>query len=216
MLVPDLQSTKELATEKNTKAPEGATTGATAGGAIGGTFGLLAGIGALAIPGLGPFIAAGPIMGALAGVGAGAATGGLWGTEFWAASSQGGTDGGNTFYLAYRDNSADGAARAEAGTVDNLNLAITSLEFDPQIIGTPAMFGGTCFSTTPPSPCTLTVSVPLSALGISSGNGLYGLTGLSTYFFGSTNRPPLLRVELGNSEQADATAPIDYLGSGTP
>ena len=145
----------------------------------------------------------------------GAATGGLWGAEFWAASSQGGTDGGNTFYLAYRDNTPDGAARAEAGVIDNLNLAITSLEFDPQIVGPPATVGGTCKSTTPPSPCTLTLSVPLSALGISPGNGLYGLTGLSTYFFGTSNRPPLLRVEGGNSEQADATAPIHYLGSGT-
>ncbi len=79
VLSPDQQTTKEFATEKNTKAPEGTTTGATAGGAIGGTLGLLAGIGALAIPGLGPFIAAGPIMGALAGLGAGAATGGLIG-----------------------------------------------------------------------------------------------------------------------------------------
>jgi hypothetical protein len=79
VLAPDQHSTKELATEKNTKAPEGTTTGATAGGAIGGTLGLLAGIGALAIPGLGPFIAAGPIMGALAGMGAGAAAGGLVG-----------------------------------------------------------------------------------------------------------------------------------------
>ena len=78
-LAPDQRGARELATEKNTKAPEGVTTGATAGGAIGGTLGLLAGIGALAIPGLGPFIAAGPIMGALAGVGAGAATGGLIG-----------------------------------------------------------------------------------------------------------------------------------------
>jgi len=79
VLAPDHRATKELATEKNTKAPEGTTTGATAGGAIGGTLGLLAGIGALAIPGVGPFIAAGPIMGALAGVGVGAATGGLIG-----------------------------------------------------------------------------------------------------------------------------------------
>ena len=79
VLAPDQQTTKEFATEKNTKAPEGATTGATAGGAIGGTLGLLAGIGALAIPGLGPFIAAGPIMGALAGLGVGATTGGLIG-----------------------------------------------------------------------------------------------------------------------------------------
>src|SRR5436309_4676961 len=79
VLLPDVQSSKEFAHEKNTKAPEGVTTGATAGGAIGGTLGLLAGIGALAIPGLGPFIAAGPIMGALAGLGAGAAAGGLIG-----------------------------------------------------------------------------------------------------------------------------------------
>ena len=79
VLLADQQSSKEFAHEKNTKAPEGATTGATTGGAIGGTLGLLAGIGALAIPGVGPFIAAGPIMGALAGVGAGAAVGGLIG-----------------------------------------------------------------------------------------------------------------------------------------
>src|SRR6202171_5350409 len=79
VLAPDQQSTKELATEKNTKAPEGTTTGATAGGAIGGTLGLLVGIGALAIPGLGPFIAAGPIMATLAGMGVGGAAGGLIG-----------------------------------------------------------------------------------------------------------------------------------------
>ena len=79
VLLPDTQSSKDFAHEKNTKAPEGTATGAAAGGAIGGTLGLLAGIGALAIPGLGPFIAAGPIMGALAGVGAGGAVGGLVG-----------------------------------------------------------------------------------------------------------------------------------------
>lgn len=79
VLLPDNQSSKEFAHEKNTKAPEGTTTGATTGGAIGGTLGLLAGIGALAIPGVGPFIAAGPIMGALAGIGAGATVGGIIG-----------------------------------------------------------------------------------------------------------------------------------------
>jgi hypothetical protein len=79
VLMPDNQSSKEFAHEKNTKAPEGTTTGVTAGGAIGGTLGLLAGIGALAIPGVGPFIAAGPIMGALAGLGVGGAVGGLIG-----------------------------------------------------------------------------------------------------------------------------------------
>src|SRR6266849_10439717 len=69
VLLPDNNSSKDFAHEKNTKAPEGTTTGVTAGGAIGGTLGLLAGIGTLAIPGLGPFIAAGPIMAALAGLG---------------------------------------------------------------------------------------------------------------------------------------------------
>jgi hypothetical protein len=79
VLAPDQRDTKDFAHEKHTKAPEGATTGAAAGGALGGTLGLLAGVGALAIPGLGPFIAAGPIMGALAGLGAGGAIGGLVG-----------------------------------------------------------------------------------------------------------------------------------------
>jgi len=79
VLLPNKQSSEEFAHEKNTKTPEGTTTGAVTGGAVGGTLGLLAGIGALAIPGLGPFIAAGPIMGALAGVGAGGAVGGLVG-----------------------------------------------------------------------------------------------------------------------------------------
>jgi len=79
VLAPDQHTTREFATEKNTKTPEGTTTGAAAGGLLGGTLGLLAGIGAIAIPGVGPFIAAGPIMGALAGLGAGAATGGLIG-----------------------------------------------------------------------------------------------------------------------------------------
>jgi hypothetical protein len=79
VLLPDTQSSKEFAHEKNTKAPEGTTTGVTTGGVIGGTLGLLAGVGALAIPGLGPFIAAGPIMAALAGLGVGGAVGGLVG-----------------------------------------------------------------------------------------------------------------------------------------
>jgi hypothetical protein len=79
VLLPDNQSSKEFAHEKNTKAPEGTTTGATAGGVIGGTLGLLAGIGSLAIPGVGPFIAAGPIMAALAGLGVGGAVGGIIG-----------------------------------------------------------------------------------------------------------------------------------------
>src|SRR5580693_7723104 len=79
VLLPDQQSTREFAHEKETKAPEGTTAGVTAGGVIGGTLGVLAGIGTLAIPGLGPFIAAGPIMAGLAGLGVGGAVGGLIG-----------------------------------------------------------------------------------------------------------------------------------------
>jgi hypothetical protein len=70
---------KDIGTEKATKAPEGAATGAGTGAVVGGTLGLLAGIGALAIPGVGPLIAAGPIMAALAGIGVGGAVGGFTG-----------------------------------------------------------------------------------------------------------------------------------------
>jgi hypothetical protein len=76
VLLPENEGTKDFAHEKATKAPEGAATGAGAGAVVGGTLGLLAGIGALAIPGLGP---AGPIMGALAGAGGGGVVGGLIG-----------------------------------------------------------------------------------------------------------------------------------------
>jgi Protein of unknown function (DUF2934) len=79
VLFPDKGSTRDFAHKKETKMPEGATVGVTAGGAIGGTIGLLAGIGALAIPGLGPFIAAGPIIAALSGGAIGAGVGGLTG-----------------------------------------------------------------------------------------------------------------------------------------
>jgi len=79
VLMPDKTGTKDFAHEHHTKAPEGALAGAGAGGTLGGTLGLLAGIGALAIPGLGPLIAAGPLMAALSGAAAGAALGGLTG-----------------------------------------------------------------------------------------------------------------------------------------
>jgi hypothetical protein len=79
VLFPQTTGTKDFAHEKHTKAPEGATTGAGTGVVVGGTLGWLAGIGALAIPGLGPFIAAGPIMAALAGAGVGGTVGGVVG-----------------------------------------------------------------------------------------------------------------------------------------
>src|SRR5512142_1970245 len=79
VLFPENEGTKDFAHEKHTKAPEGTATGATSGAVIGGGLGWLAGIGALAIPGLGPLIAAGPIVAALAGAGAGGVLGGITG-----------------------------------------------------------------------------------------------------------------------------------------
>ena len=80
VLLPEsLGGPREMGTEKATKAPEGAAAGVTTGGVIGGTLGLLAGVGLLAIPGLGPFIAAGPIMAGLAGLGVGGVVGGAAG-----------------------------------------------------------------------------------------------------------------------------------------
>lgn len=79
VLFPDKTSTKDFAHEKHTKAPEGAAIGGTTGIGVGAVLGWLAGIGSLAIPGVGPFIAAGPIMGALSGAAVGAAAGSLTG-----------------------------------------------------------------------------------------------------------------------------------------
>ncbi len=79
VLFPENKGTKDFAVEKNTKAPEGTTAGATSGAVVGGVLGWLAGIGTLAIPGIGPLLAAGPIVAALAGVGVGGAIGGITG-----------------------------------------------------------------------------------------------------------------------------------------
>src|SRR5207342_3889345 len=79
VLFPDKGTTRDFAHEKNTKAPEGAAAGAGTGGVVGGALGWIVGIGALAIPGVGPFIAAGPIMAALSGAAIGATVGGITG-----------------------------------------------------------------------------------------------------------------------------------------
>jgi len=79
ILFPENLGNKDIGFEKGTKAPEGAAAGGGTGAVIGGTLGWLVGIGALAIPGVGPFIAAGPIMAALAGIGAGSVLGGITG-----------------------------------------------------------------------------------------------------------------------------------------
>ena len=119
VLFPDQQGTKDFAHEHNTKAPEGAVAGAGAGGAIGGTLGLLAGIGALAIPGLGPFIAAGPLLAALSGAAAGAAVGGVTGAlvgmgipEIEAKRYEGKLKAGNVLVAVHTENS-DEQKRAE-------------------------------------------------------------------------------------------------------
>lgn len=119
VLLADSRSTKEFAHEKSTKAPEGTATGATAGGVIGGTIGVLAGVGALAIPGLGPFIAAGPIMAGLAGLGVGGAIGGLVGAlvgmgipEYEAKRYEGFVKNGGTLLSVHCDNSEQ-VARAK-------------------------------------------------------------------------------------------------------
>src|SRR5205085_2488345 len=112
VLFPENLGNKDLAHEKSTKAPEGATTGGASGGVIGGALGWLAGIGALAIPGLGPFVAAGPIMGLLSGLGAGAAVGGIAGAlvgmgipEYEAKRYEGRVREGGILLSVHSDNS---------------------------------------------------------------------------------------------------------------
>ena len=112
VLFPDKSGTRDFAHEKNTKAPEGATVGAGTGGVVGGTLGLLAGIGLLAIPGVGPFIAAGPIMAALSGIAVGAAVGGITGAligmgipELEAKRYEGKVKDGNILISVHAENS---------------------------------------------------------------------------------------------------------------
>lgn len=119
VLFPNKDGTKDFAHEHNTKAPEGAVAGAGAGGLLGGTVGLLAGIGALAIPGLGPFIAAGPLLAALSGAAAGATLGGVTGAlvgmgipEIEAKRYEGKIKGGNLLISVHTE-SSDEQKRAE-------------------------------------------------------------------------------------------------------
>jgi len=119
VLLPDKRGTKDFAHEHHTKAPEGAVAGVAGGGLVGGTLGLLAGIGALAIPGLGPFIAAGPLMATLSGAAAGAALGGVAGAlvglgipELEAKRYEGKVRGGNIL-IAVHVNDSDERKRAE-------------------------------------------------------------------------------------------------------
>jgi len=111
-LFPDKETSRNFAHEKNTKAPEGAATGAGTGGVLGGALGWLAGIGAIAIPGVGPLIAAGPILAALSGAAVGAAVGGVTGAlvglgmpEFEAKRYEGMIRAGNILISVHADNS---------------------------------------------------------------------------------------------------------------
>ncbi len=120
VLFPDEQGTKDFAHERNTKAPEGAATGASAGGVLGGTLGWLVGIGTLAIPGLGPFIAAGPILAALSGAAVGAAVGGITGAlvgmgipVYEAKQYEGKVKGGNILISVHTDDSDQRALATE-------------------------------------------------------------------------------------------------------
>jgi hypothetical protein len=113
VLFPDEGTTRDFAHEKNTKAPEGAVTGAATGGVIGGALGWIAGIGALAIPGIGPFVAAGPIVAALGGVGIGATVGGIAGAligmgipELEAKRYEGKIRGGNLLISVHTEDSS--------------------------------------------------------------------------------------------------------------
>ena len=114
VLMPDTGGTRDVGHIKATKAPEGATTGAATGGVTGGVLGLLAGIGALAIPGVGPFIAAGPIMAALTGAAVGGTVGGLTGAlvgmgipEYEAKRFEGKVKGGNALISVHSENSTE-------------------------------------------------------------------------------------------------------------
>jgi uncharacterized membrane protein len=114
VLFPDKSGTRDFAHEQHTKAPEGAATGAGTGGVVGGVLGWLVGIGSLAIPGVGPFIAAGPIMAALAGAGVGAAVGGLSGAligigipEYEAKQYEGKIKQGNILISVHSENSEE-------------------------------------------------------------------------------------------------------------
>jgi hypothetical protein len=111
VLFPGKEATRDFAHEQNTKAPEGAATGAGAGGLLGGGLGWLIGIGSLAIPGVGPFIAAGPIMAALGGAAIGAAVGGIGGAlvgmglpELEAKQYEGKIRSGNILISVHTDN----------------------------------------------------------------------------------------------------------------
>lgn len=139
VLMADTRGTKDFAHEHNTKAPEGAATGAGTGAVFGGALGWLAGIGALAIPGLGPLIAAGPIMGALGGAAVGGTVGGLTGAlvgmgipEFEAKRYEGKVKAGSSLISVHSDDRSETERAKEiyasAGATDIATVGESSVE----------------------------------------------------------------------------------------
>ena len=138
VLFPDKGTTRDFAHEKNTKAPEGAVAGAGTGGVIGGALGWIAGIGALAIPGVGPFIAAGPIMAALSGAAVGAAVGGIAGgliglgiPEIEAKRYEGKVKAGNILISVHTENSGEIARAKDIFTKASAQDICTTGEASP-------------------------------------------------------------------------------------
>jgi hypothetical protein len=132
VLFPDSEATRHFAHEQHTKAPEGAAAGAGGGVVIGGALGWLVGIGTLVIPGVGPFLAVGPIMVALAGAGAGAAAGGLTGAligmgmpEYEAKQYEDKMKGGNILISVHTE---DGAERTRVKEIFKNADAVTAAE----------------------------------------------------------------------------------------
>ena len=157
-LFPDKGATRDFAHEKNTKAPEGAVAGASTGGVIGGALGWIAGIGALAIPGVGPFIAAGPIVAALSAAAVGAAVGGIAGgliglgiPELEAKRYEGKIREGNILIAVHTETSEEIARAKEifnrAGAHDICTTSeattpkVTSHDLYPPIAVEPALVG---------------------------------------------------------------------------
>ena len=146
------------------------------------------------------------------------ATGGIWGVEFWSASEPDPTTGGgpnDNFYVAYRDNVVGGPS-GEAGRLNSIDVTLTADEFHKVEPAT----ASTCVPVaTPivgfPQACTISITASLTGLGIKAGAGMYSITGLTTYVFGTeVGRPPGLRVAEGDSQQADAATPFDDNGTG--
>jgi len=146
VLFPDKTGTKDFAHEQHTKAPEGATTGGITGGVLGGALGWLAGIGALAIPGVGPFIAAGPIMAALGGAAVGGTVGGITGAlvglgipEYEAKRYEGKIREGNILISVHSDDSDEtGEAKEifkQAGAKDISSTGEASVKKETSDVG---------------------------------------------------------------------------------